>query len=256
MSGWVWAGLLGAVLWTLPVQAREVWRMSTAELPPAIGAKLPSQGYYPVLVRRVLQELDTDLELDFLPPHRAMQEAAEGRHIAVFPMVRTPEREREFLVSEPIFIVRVRVFVRRDDPWNGGGVEALRGHLLCNILGAKLHPELQQAVDDGRLQVQRVGEIGACFRMLALRRVRFVVTGENTGFEGMQALPDGGRLFRVAGPVLAEQPVHLLFSRRIRGNAQRMQAFDQALRRLRSQGVMAKLEQQVLPQAPKPTATR
>ena len=250
MRRWFGLGLLLVALAHPAAQAREAWRLATVELPPAISAKLPNQGYYSVLLRRVLQELDVDLELSFLPPHRTVQETADGLYMAAFPLARTPEREREFLVSEPFFIVKVRAFVRKDDPWNGGDAESMRGHLLCNILGAKLHPELQQAIDAGRLQVQRVSDIGACFRMLALGRVRFVVTGENTGYEGMQAVPEGDKRFRVAGPVLAALPVHLMFSRRVKGNAQRMRAFDHALRRLREQGVMAKLEQQVLPQAP------
>lgn len=249
MRRWAWVALLG-LLAQLPAQARETWQLATAELPPAITSKRADNGYYAVLVRRVLQELDVDAQLHFLPPDRAIQETMAGRYTAVFPLTRTPERERELIPSEPIFHVRVRVFVRRDDPWSGGGLEAMRGHLLCNIQGARLYPELEAALAAGWLQMQRVPEIGACFRMLALGRVRFVVTGENTGFEGMAAVPDGARKFRMAAEQLALQPVFLMFSRQVKGNVQRAEAFNQALRRLRAEGVMHKLEHQVLPQGP------
>lgn len=241
--------LLLAVAALLPAQARETWQLATAELPPAITAKRPDNGYYAVLLRRVLQELDVDARLHFLPTDRAIQDTQAGRYTAVFPLSRTPERERDLISSEPIYQVKVRVFVRRDDPWPGGGLQAMRGHPLCNIQGARLYPELEAALAAGWLQMQRVPEIGACFRMLALGRVRFVVTGENTGFEGMAAVPEGRRKFRMAAEQLAVQPVFLMFSRQVKGNAQRAEAFNQALRRLRAEGVMQKLEHRVLPQA-------
>jgi len=248
MSRWLLVLLLaGAAL--RPALARETWQLATAELPPSITAKRADNGYYAVLLRRVLQELDVDAQLHFLPPARAIQETQDGRYTAVFPLSLTPERERELIASDPIFQVRIRVFVRRDDPWPGGGLQALRGHALCNIQGARLFPALEAALAEGWLQMQRVPDIGACFRMLALGRVRFVVTGENTGFEGMAAVPDGSRKFRMAAEQLAQQPVFLMFSRQVKGNAQRAEAFNQALRRLRAEGVMQKLEHQVLPQA-------
>lgn len=250
MRAWRGVALLVlACVWAGPVQARETWRLATAELPPAVTTKRPDKGYYAVLLRRVLQELDVDAELEFLPPARAIQDTVAGRYTAVFPLSLTPERERTLIATDPIFQVRIRVFVRRDDPWAGGGLQAMRGDALCNIQGARLYPELEAALAAGWLQMQRVPDIAACFRMLALGRVRFVVTGENTGFEGMAAVPDGMRKFRMAAEQLAVQPVFLMFSRQVKGNVQRAEAFNQALRRLRAEGVMQKLEHRVLPQA-------
>ncbi|MBB5204903.1 polar amino acid transport system substrate-binding protein [Inhella inkyongensis] len=245
-----WSALLLALCVARTGWARETWQLGTAELPPAVTAKRADQGYYPVLLRRVLQELDVDARLHFLPPVRAVLDGAAGHYTAVFPLARSAERERDFLVSEPLFTVRIRVFLRRDDDWAGRGLADLTGGLLCNIQGARLYPELETALSDGRLRMQRVSEISACFRMLAAGRVRYVVTGENTGFEGMQAGAGGAAAVRMAPLLLAEQTVHLMFPRTDPASAARRAAFDQAIRRLRAQGVMQKLEHQVLPQAP------
>jgi polar amino acid transport system substrate-binding protein len=247
-----WVRAAALLAWALcgPADAREIWHLATAELPPSVTAKRVDQGYYAVLLRRVLQELDTDAQLHFLPPVRVLMDAAAARYTAAFPLARSAERERDFWISDPIFAVRVRVFLRKDDRWAGRGAADLVDGLLCNIQGARLYPELDQALSEGRLRMQRVSDIAACFRMLAVGRVRYVVTGENTGFEGMRAAADSAARLRMAPLLLAEQPVHLMFPRKDPASPARLAAFNQALRRLRANGEMKKLEHRVLPQAP------
>ena len=93
--------------------------------------------------------------------------------------------------------------------------------------------------------MQRVSDIAACFRMLAVGRVRYGVTGENTGFEGMRGALDSAAKLRMSPLLLAELPVHLMFPRKDPASPERLAAFNQALRRLRAAGQMQKLEQQV-----------
>ena len=126
---WVWAAALQALALAPGdvAAAREAWQLATAELPPAVSAKRADQGYFSVLLRRVLQELDVDARLHFLPPVRAVLDGAAGHYTAVFPLARSAERERDFWVSDPIFTVKVRVFLRKDDPWAGRGMDDLVG---------------------------------------------------------------------------------------------------------------------------------
>lgn len=239
--------LLGLVQ---PGRAAGVWRLATAEIPPSVGASLPGQGYYAVMLRRVLQELRVEAQIGFLPPRRAIEDTQAGRFDAVFPLLKNAERERDFLFAEPFFTARLRVFVARQDDWSGGGVETLRGQRFCNVNGVRFGEALQAEVDAGRVQVETVKDIDACFKLLGAGRVRFAITGEHTGWAAAQAHPLGLKGFRVAGPVLAELPAHLAFPRKLPESAARVEAFNQALKRLRAQGVMATLEQQLVPATP------
>jgi hypothetical protein len=47
------------------------WRLATLELPPSIASSLPNQGYYAVLLRRVLAEFGAQPQFVFLPAQRA-----------------------------------------------------------------------------------------------------------------------------------------------------------------------------------------
>lgn len=246
-----WRALLTLVVGLLvatTAPAVTVWRLGTIELPPSISEKAPLQGYYAVLLRRVLRELDAEAQFVFLPPQRAHADALGGQLDGVLPYKRTAQRERDFWFSDPFFIASVRVFLRAGDDWDPGGIEDLRSQTGCTLQGAQAPEALQAEVDAQRVPLQRVTQIEACFRMLQLGRVRFVIAGQNTGWAVAQALT--GPKFRMAHFVVAEEPVHLALSRRVAGNAERLKAFNLALRRLRSQGVMQQLEAQHVPAPP------
>lgn len=245
----VWVALLLACA-LRPAAGADLWQLGTVELPPSISAKAPKQGYYAVLLRRVLQELDAQATFVFLPPQRAYQMAAAGELDGALPYKRTPEREKLFWFSEPFFMAKVRVFLRADDGWDPGQTADLRSQLGCTLQGAQAPDLLQQEVDALRVPLQRVTQIEACFRMLQLGRVRFVIAGQNTGWAAAKALPKQGPRVRVAHFVVAEEPVHLALSRALPQSEARVRAFNQALRKLKAQGVMQALEAQHVPLPP------
>lgn len=246
---WIRALCLLALL--LPNLAMaERWRLGTVELPPSISAHAVQQGYYAVLLRRVLQEIGAQAEFVFLPPQRAYQMALEGQLDGAFPYKRTLERERFFWFSEPFFMAKVQVFLRASDGWDPGGIRDLRSQIGCTLQGAQAPAVLQIEIDAQRVPLERVSQIEACFRMLQAGRVRFVIAGQNTGWAAAQSLRAEGPRLRAAHFVLAEEPVHLALSRRVPASSERLRAFNQALRKLRAQGVLQQLEAAHVPPPP------
>lgn len=182
-----WQLLLLALL--LPgLAAAETWRLAAMELPPSISEKAPQQGYYAVLLRRVLKEIGAEADFVFLPPQRGFQLALSGQLDGALPYKRTAERERQFWFSEPFFMAKVRVFLRAADGWDPGSVADLRNQTGCTLQGAQAPATLQSEVDARRVPLQQVSQIEACFRMLQAGRVRFVVAGQNTGWAAAQSL--------------------------------------------------------------------
>lgn len=227
------------------------WRLATLELPPSIGSTLPEQGYYAVLLRRVLAEFGASPQFVFLPGQRAYEDALGGGYDAAFPFKRTPERERHFLFSEPFYLARVRVFMNAELGWQAGTVAELRGRHGCTLIGAQSPELLQRELDQGAVPMQRVTQIEACFRMLQLGRVDFVVAGQNTGWAAQRQLEAEGRSLRLADFVLAEEPVALAFPRVLPQSAARVRAFNDALRKLRKAGVLQALEARHVPAPPR-----
>lgn len=247
---WKGAMLVAMLLATAGTCAQGTWRLGTVELPPSVGEHLPQQGYYPVLLRRILKEMGAEAQLVFLPPNRLHQDLRAGQLDGAFPYLRTPERDAEFLLTEPFFHARVRVFVNADSGWRPKDVPALRGQLGCALQGAQSPATLQAEVEAGRVQLQRVGELESCFRMLQLGRVRFVVGGENGGWAAARNLPGQGLALHMADFVLAEEGIHLALPRNKPESVQRHKAFNAALRKLRASGVLHALELKAVPKPP------
>lgn len=247
MSPWrAGVAALGMLLAACGAGAAERWRLATVELPPAVSEHLPQQGFHAVLVRRVLQELGVEAELVFLPGQRVHEELRAGRVDGAFPYVSTPEREREFLLSEPFYVAPVRVFVG-DAAALPPAIEGLRGQTGCALRGAESPARLQAELQSGRLRLERADELIGCFRMLQAGRVRFVVAGEHSALAAAAQLRVEGLRLRMANFVVAEQGIHLALPRRLAQSEARLRAFNQALRKLRAAGVMRALERQHLP---------
>lgn len=242
-----WLGLLPALV-ASQVAATEHWRLATAELPPAISAAAPQQGYYAQLLRRILKELDVEAEFVFLPPSRVLQELRDGQVDAAFPLLHTPQRESEFLFAEPFYRARVRVFVSAAEGDPPADVRRLRGKTGCVPQGAKSPQQLQAEIDAGRVRMQQgVSQLGTCFRMLQLRRVDFVVAGENGGWAAARELEIAGLRLQMATFVLGREDVHLAFPRKSALALERQRRFNEALQRLRASGELARLEARVTP---------
>lgn len=224
------------------------WRVAAIELPPAIGPQAAQQGYYAVLLRRVLRELDAEPQFVFLPPQRAYQAAVAGDVDLALPFQRTPERDKVLWFTEPFYIASVRVFLRATDTWLPQASTDLRGRRGCTLLGAAAPPPLQVEVDADQVRLERVAQLDACFRLLQAQRVDFVVAGLNSGWLSAHTLPDRGVSVRMAPFVLAEQPVMLALPRVRPESEARVRRINAALRKLRAE--LKRIEAQVVPQQP------
>jgi polar amino acid transport system substrate-binding protein len=232
-----------------PMAAGETWRIVAIDLPPAIGPNAAQQGYYAVLLRRVLSELNARPTFIFLPPQRAYQVALAGNADAALPFRPTPEREQHLWFTEPFFVATIRVFVRSDGGWLPGSVAALRGERGCTLQGAQSPVALQQEVDSGRVSFERVSVLDACFRLLQAGRVGFVVAGHNSGWLAARALADGGSSIRMAPFVVAEEPIRLALPKIVPASRERLERFNAAVKRLRTE--LKQLEASVVPARPK-----
>lgn len=238
--------LLGGAAWAQP----PVVRMVSNEFPPYVGRELPQQGFYAALVRRVLQEQGQALELQFQPPARAHASVASGQFDAAFPMLRTPEREREFLFSDPLLLVRSYLFVRADSPL--AGLNDLPGKRSCHLQDSNQPEPVQRLVDAGSVKVERVAHMAQCFEMLTRGRVDFVALSDYGGWAAIQQARAGTAGFKRVGAPLSLGLLHLVWPRAEPRSAERAAAFNKALADLRRRGVVAQLERELLPALPEP----
>lgn len=240
--------LLGGAAWAQP----SALRMVSNEFPPYVGKELPQQGFYAALVRRVLAEQGLELELHFQPPARAHASVAAAQFDAAFPMLRTPEREREFLFSDPLLLVRSYLFVRPDSPIAGLG--DLPGKRSCHLQDSNQPEPVQRLVDAGSVKVERVAQMFQCFEMLTRGRVDFLALSDYGAWAAARLATAGPDGFKRVGAPLSQGLLHLVWPRAEPRSAARAAAFNKALTELRRRGVTAQLERELLPELPEPEA--
>ena len=107
---------------------------------------LPGGGLANELVQRAFALQNTRVDYAWLPWRRVENETAQGRYQLAWPFVRTPDRERQFLYSDPVYTVSTWVFARPQDPILTAAKADFSGRTLCRPEGYATSGEVEQAL--------------------------------------------------------------------------------------------------------------
>jgi polar amino acid transport system substrate-binding protein len=216
---------------------------------PYTGDDLPGGGLVTELVRRAFAVGGRRYDVRFMPWKRGYDGVVAGRFLATFPYVRTPEREREVLFSDPVIEVRQFVYLSnrsgmefrgRTGPDDSDLLEDFQGRTVCQPVGYALPAELEAMAGQGRLTRQTPSDLGACARMVATGRADALVIDE---FSGAAAIAKSGLAddIRVAERPFAVVTLHLVVGRATPGAETTIAAFNDGLKTLKQQGVYRQL---------------
>ena len=115
--------------------AIEQLKLITGENEPYTGPSLPSGGPLTDIVRRAFAESGYDVDIAFLPWKRGYTATLNGEYLGTFPYVRNAEREKEFLFSEPFYVVTRNLYYLAKSDINPIALSSLKGKQLCVPLG-------------------------------------------------------------------------------------------------------------------------
>lgn len=207
---------------------------------PFSGEDLPQGGLMTELVLSAFRTVGLGYEVRFVPWKRGYDGVLAGRFLATFPYVRTPEREREALFSDPVLEVRQLVYLSTHTRMAFAGPEDFKGRTVCAPIGYALPPELAEMVERRDLTRESPADLVACARMVATGRADVFVIDEYTGRAAVQraGVADG---IRIAERPYALAPQHLIVSR---GNPEAgavLAAFNAGLKKLKESGAFAEI---------------
>lgn len=215
---------------------------------PYTGEDLPGGGLVTDLVRRAFALQGRQYDVRFMPWKRGYDGVVAGRFLATFPYVRTPEREREVLFSDPVIEVRQFVYLSnrtamtfpgrtggREEAAGSGGAEEFRGRTVCQPVGYALPPELEALVERKGLTRQTPSDLGACVRMVATGRADAFIIDE---YSAAAAIARSGMAddIRMSERPYAVVTFHLVVGRATPGADSTVAAFNDGLKALKSQG--------------------
>lgn len=229
--------------------------LTNGEWPPYLGQQLPHQGVASRIVAEAFALEGVEVHWEFYPWARALQMAERGQRAGSAVWTHSPERERSFFISEPVVEIAYHFFHRQDRAFAWQRLDELRGLRICATLGYNYGEPFQQAERDKRLQVRRLPSDELCFRQLLAGRTDVFPMDKVVGFAMLHQHFSAAERAQLSfhPKALRSDPLHLLLSRAVPGNAELMVRFNRGLARLRASGKVAQylLEaQQPLSSAP------
>lgn len=164
-------------------EGRRQLDISVGDWPPFFVESEPGNGTVARLVRDIFAEEGYRVNFHFLPWKRAYREAAEGRHDATAIWMYAPERQKDFVFSDPVMNERFVLFHLKESPIEWNRFEDLSGLKLGASLGYSYGPAFDRAVEEGILDVEWVASAELNFRRLLFGRINAFPEEINVGYD-------------------------------------------------------------------------
>jgi polar amino acid transport system substrate-binding protein len=197
------------------------------------------RGIFPAILKRLERETGDTYDLQLVPWARANKLAMDGKG-AVANISLNSERAAVFDYSRPLFTVEILLVVRKGHEFPFRQLSDLNGKLIGAGLGSSYKDEVDQAIADGVIKVERDPNQQSRLRKLLAGRVDAIFVG--SGRIGLQAMLDAdpdlknqADQFTILPKVVAVDPLHVAIPKSM-GKRALVDRLDAAYLRLKSRG--------------------
>ena len=204
--------------------------------PPFVHHTLSNQGMLTDIVRTAFEAMNYKIDILFRPLHEGRNAAREGRVTGTFPHANQLDPNAPFFASQPLYRVLIRAFVRTASPISFDTLDNFRGLVLCQPEGTAT-AALQPLIANNSITLKQPRSIEACFQALVNKQVDMVVVDEFGGRHTLDKM-DLGQQVCVLNKAVAIETLHLLFSQIAPQSRVVRYEFDQALRRITTDGTL------------------
>lgn len=231
------------------LQAAEPLRLTNGEWPPYLGEHLPHHGVASRIVAEAFALQGIEVQWEFHPWARSLKLAEQGRRDGSAVWLYSAERERLFHISDPVVESGYHLFHRKSRAFDWNQIDDLRGLRIAATRGYDYGAAFQQAEAAGALRVTRLTSDEQGFRQLLAGRVELFPMDKVVGFDLLHqhfSAADRARL-SFHPKALRSDSLHLLLSREVPGNAERIERFNRGLAQLRDSGKVAQYLLEIQP---------
>jgi len=213
-------------------------RLTNGEWPPYQSRYLPEYGAASQLVTAAFDAVGIEVEYGFFPWNRAMLLVEQGAWDGTFMWVLTPERERLYLPSDPLFTLREVLFYSREDPIAAVRPEDLKGKIMGVLDSSAFGEQFNPLIEQDEIYIARVPNNRQLFQMLAMGRVDFVPELETSGYEAVNQYLTADQTQQITHlkTLTHTWSYHMLISRRTDDGPYFVDAFNRGMEILRENG--------------------
>lgn len=214
-------------------------RIATGEFPPYATAGRPDQGLALAVVRRAFELAGLQVQFHFIPWPRALAETRDGRWDASAHWGVTPERRRDFLLSDNLYTERWLLLHRLDMAFDWRNVDDLQPYTLGLVPEYTYTPEIWAAARSGRLRYEKPRNDVTSLRMLLLGRIDVLPLDRNVACDTLarEFTPaEAQALSAHPRPLNDHFTTHVLFPPTLPRSEALRAAFNRGLAQLRASG--------------------
>ncbi|WP_252271221.1 substrate-binding periplasmic protein [Pseudomonas subflava] len=229
--------LLFALLLPFAATADEI-RLTNGEWAPYLGRSLPHHGVASRIVEEAFALQGVRVQWEFYPWARALHSAERGKSAGSAVWLRSPEREQAFFISEPVVETSYYLFHHKDLSLEWRDIADLQSLRIGGAIDYDYGAAFQQAERDGTIKVKRLSNEELGLRMLLAGRLDVFLMDKVVAFDMLHSQfsrEDRARL-SFHPQALRSDTLHLLLSRQVPGNAERMDRFNRGLKTLQDSG--------------------
>lgn len=213
-----------------------------AELGALCGGKLENFGFTSHIVTEAFGRVGYRVKYTFLPWARLLKQVEAGKFDAGCAAYYSEERARIFAFSAPYAQGPVVFYKRKDRDITFRTLADLKPYRIGVARGYVNNAEFD-AADYLRKEVANDNDLN--LKKLLAERVDLVAIDKFVAQHLLQtSMPEGGELLEPLDPPLAENPIHLIFSRKRDGYERRIRDFNRGLEAIIEDGTVRRILQQ------------
>ncbi len=208
---------------------------------PYAGENLPEGGMITDIVKNVFKVLNQDIKIDWMPWLRGYKETLEGRYAATFPYLLRPYRDKVFLYSDPLYVLKDVIFTRPGSGIDAGNLETLHGKVMCLPIGWAPAKSLEPLVQKNMILREQPRDISLCAQMVAHGRADFFATDAVQGSEVVKAAHVPAGSIVQLPTVLDTDGLYLIASRANPASVDLLKRFNAGLHQIKANGTYANI---------------
>ncbi|WP_085905609.1 substrate-binding periplasmic protein [Kiloniella majae] len=226
------------VLNTNSEKVSEKVTVTIGEWPPFLTQELEGKGVVAEMIVEIFASQGIEAELTFLPWGRGYHETSLGGFQAMGVWMHKQEREQEFLFSDPILKEQFVFFHRKDLDFDWENINDLKVYRLGGGIKYSYGPELDAAVADGILVMDRGPSDEVNFHKLLTDRIQIYPQEKSVGYFALMndfSAEERAQITHHPKAILNNLS-YVLFPKALENSAELMARFNKGLKEFRESG--------------------
>jgi len=219
-------------------QTRDTIRLTNGDWQPFMSKNGPHHGFASHIITEAFARVGVEVEYGFFPWARSLKLAKEGIWDGSAAWWDREERYQYFFYSDPVAPTTTVFFHLKSTKFDWSTYEDVRKFRVGGSLGNDYGKEFNEAEAAGIIHVELASDDETNLRKLLKGRIDVFPSGLRTIYLQIRETfsAEEAALFTHHPKPIFEEPLYLLLSKKVAGNEQMLDRFNEGLRMLKESG--------------------